>query len=170
MAITFVLALLAYGIHLVRPERLWRWLGGWLQLTGHSLLLGVGVYGGILLSLYVPLMVIVMLRACLYFFHFGWLDGLRYTPLELIPLLLILYGGAALVIGGGGLVFILLPFGMTWLYLRAGWRTLTQLASTWGSQRTGLGVATVLGSLAGDLWDPVPSAPGASLCPAAGSP
>ncbi len=145
MAITFVVALLAYGIHLVGPERVWRRLGGWLQLTGHSLLLGVGVYGGILLSLYVPLMVMVVLRACLIFFRFGWLDGLRYTPLELIPFLLIVYGGAALVIGGGGLIFILLPFAMTWLYLRAGWKTLTQLASTWGSQRTGLGVATVLG-------------------------
>ncbi|MCF2971796.1 TIGR02921 family PEP-CTERM protein [Synechococcus sp. Nb3U1] len=148
IVVTFLLALLAYGVDLAWPTRAWGRWGSWLQLTGHSLLILTGLYGGILLSLYVPPTAMILAKGVIDwvvgFFRFEWVSSLQYTPWETLPFFLLIYSSMLLILGAGGLIFILLPFVMTSLYLRSGWRKMKQLATTWGSTRVFVGSATVL--------------------------
>jgi putative PEP-CTERM system integral membrane protein len=153
---TFLLALLAYGLNLAwAPDLRSRW-GTWLQLTGHSLLILTGLYGGILLSLYVPPIAALFAKGVIgiiiNFFRFEWISSLRHFPWEALPVFLFFYSSALLILGAGGVVFILLPFVMIGLYLRCGWRKLAQIASVWGSARTLLGSVTVLSVWVGLLF------------------
>ncbi|MEN9231233.1 MAG: TIGR02921 family PEP-CTERM protein [Thermostichus sp. DG02_5_bins_236] len=149
MVVTFLLSVLAYGADLAWPSKAWGRWGSWLQLTGHSLLIITGLYGGILLSLYVPPITMIFAKEAIYlvidFFQFEWVSSLQYISWEALPFFLLIYSSMLLVLGAGGLVFILLPFSMTGLYLRSGWRKVMQLTTIWGSPRVFVGLVAVLG-------------------------
>ncbi|MEO1132514.1 MAG: TIGR02921 family PEP-CTERM protein, partial [Cyanobacteria bacterium J06639_1] len=101
--------------------------------TGHSLLLGIGLYGSSLLAFYaIPSVVrVAEFTAALVveFFEFRWIEALWRYPFGVVM------GGLALILFSlSGAVFVAMPFVMLGAFFRDSVRGLKQFGRQFGSQ------------------------------------
>jgi putative PEP-CTERM system integral membrane protein len=110
----------------------------WLQGIAYSLMVLVGLYGGILLLFYAVPATVVLVQE---FLKFQWLgilwDSLRYGYFLWLPLFLILWGVSCTL-------FVVMPPVMTSLYVYSGLRGVKTFAAQYGQTRA---LAAALGTL-----------------------
>jgi putative PEP-CTERM system integral membrane protein len=113
---------------------------GWLRLFGHSLMLVMGVYGGVLLLFYTVPAFATFLYA---FLSFDWVRELWWM-LNSDSLSTLWWGTIALLLFGFSCtLFVAMPYALVNLYTRSWWRAFSTFGAHYGWVKAGLSTAGV---------------------------
>ena len=114
----------------------------WLQMIAHTLMLLMGVYGGLVLLFYaVPVASAIIAgigNFIIEFLTFEWIDNLRYWFRDSIWILLFL-----LLFGFTATLFVAMPFAVTILYVNSGLNILHKFSQKYSKKLT-IGSATAV--------------------------
>lgn len=137
---SLALCMATFAVELLLGFALRRRRLAWLQLAGHSLMLIVGAYVGVLLAFYtVPAMCVFLYS----FFQFGWLHAVL-TSFSWEMLTVIIWGSLMLLLFGTScILFFAMPFAMVQLYLQSWWRAFTAFGNRYGQLKAGATTVSV---------------------------
>ncbi len=129
---TLALCITVFGIELLCGYAARRPALAWLQMMGHSLMLMVGVYVGVLLTFYVVPALCVFIYS---FLQFHWWNDLgNVLSTQAFQAIFWSIVGLALFSMSASLFFAM-PFVMSNLYLRSWWRTAAAFGEQYGRQK-----------------------------------
>jgi putative PEP-CTERM system integral membrane protein len=136
---TIALCIFAFALELLSGYAARRPVLAWFQMLSHSLMLIVGVYLGVLLTLYtVPAFCITVFALCIFlynFFQFEWLqylgDLLTTQRLDIT----LMGGGILLLFGLSATLFFIMPFAMVNLFTRSWMRIAAAFGAQYGQRR-----------------------------------
>lgn len=113
---------------------------GWLRLFGHSLMLVMGVYVGVLLLFYTVPTLAVFVYA---FFSFNWVRDLWWM-LNSDSLATIWWGTISLLLFGFSCtLFVAMPYALVNMYTRSWWRAFATFGTRYGWVKAGLSTVGV---------------------------
>jgi putative PEP-CTERM system integral membrane protein len=137
---SLALCMMTFGIELLLGFAVQQRRLAWLQMVGHSLMLIVSVYVGVLLAFYtIPALCVFLYH----FFQFNWLYSF-VSSFSWEMLVAIFWGSLMLLLFGLSCVlFFAMPFAMVQLYLRSWWRAFATFGNRYGQLKAGATTASV---------------------------